>query len=60
MDFKNITFYPDFWIDAVVFVVIALGLILLSKCVWEWREKRRLQKEFAAYQQRREDEDQAG
>ena len=56
MDFKNVTFYPEFWIDAVIFVVVAIGLLLLSSCLGELREKRRLAKEFAAHQQRREDE----
>lgn len=60
MDFKNITFYPEFWIDAVIFVVIAAALVLASKCIWEWKEARRLKKEMAAYQQRKEDEAQEG
>lgn len=57
MNFKDITFYPEFWVDAVIYVVAAAALVLLSKCLWDWREKRRLAKEFAAYQQRREDEE---
>ena len=56
MDFKNVTFYPEFWIDAVIFVVIAVALILLCSCLWDLREKRRQAKELAAHQQRREDE----
>lgn len=56
MDFENVTFYPEFWIDAIIYVVIGVALALLSKLVWDWKEKRRLQKEMAAYQQRKEDE----
>lgn len=56
MDFKNMTFYPEFWIDMVVYIVIGVALVLLSKGVWEWKEKRRLEKEMAEYQQRRDDE----
>ena len=56
MDFKNVTFYPEFWIDAIIFVVIGASLVLLSKIVWEWKEKRSLMKEMAAYQQRKDDE----
>lgn len=56
MDFKNVTFYPEFWIDAIIYVVIGVALALLSKVVWDWKEKRRLEKEMAAYQQRKDDE----
>lgn len=56
MDFKNITFYPDFWIDAAIYAGVAVVLIIVSKWVWEWKEEHRLKKEMAAYQQRKEDE----
>ena len=56
MDFKNVTFYPDFWIDAVIYVGVAVLLVFLSKWLWERREERRLKKEMAAWQQRKEDE----
>lgn len=56
MDFKNVTFYPEFWADAVIYIVVALGLVLLCSCLWDWREKRRQARELAAHQQRREDE----
>lgn len=58
MDFKNLTFYPEFWIDLVVFIMLGVALVLLSKGVWEWKEKRRLEKEMAEYQQRKDDESQ--
>lgn len=56
MDFENITFYPEFWIDIIVYIVVGVALVLLSKCLWDWREERRLRKETAAWQQRRDDE----
>lgn len=56
MDFKNLTFYPEFWIDLVVFIMLGVAMVLLSKGVWEWKEKRRLEKEMAEYQQRKDDE----
>ncbi|MBQ7850311.1 MAG: hypothetical protein IJ343_11345 [Clostridia bacterium] len=57
MDFKNITFYPEFWIDAAIYVIIGVVLVLVSKWLWEYREERRLKKEMAEYIQRREDEE---
>lgn len=56
MNFKDITFYPEIFIDAAILIAVAVGLILLSKCLWDWKENRRLKKEFAAHVQRREDE----
>ena len=38
-------------------VLIMVLLCAVSKIVYDWREGRRLKKEFAAYQQRREDEE---
>lgn len=57
MDFKNITLYPDLIIDIVIYIVLAVLLCYFSKCLYEWKEKRRLAKEFAEYQQRKEDEE---
>ncbi len=56
MDFKNVTFYPDFWVDLLVYIVVAGLLIFLSKWLWDKKEARRLKKEMAAYQQRKDDE----
>lgn len=57
MDFKNITFYPEFWIDAAIYVIVAVLLIFGSKWLWERKEARRLKKEMAEYTQRKEDEE---
>ncbi len=56
MNFKNIEFYPEFWIDCVIFVFIAVLLCFVSKWIWEYKEEKRLLKESAEYQQRKEDE----
>ena len=50
MDFENITIFPELIEDAILYVLIAVGLCLVSKTVYDWKEKRRLAKEFAAYQ----------
>lgn len=56
MDWKNIEVSPDYIIDLVVFLVLAVVLIIVSKWLWELRERRRLQKEFAVYQTLKDDE----
>ena len=56
MDWKNIEVSPDYIIDIVIFLVLAVVLIFVSKWLWEWREQRRLKKEFAAYQTLKDDE----
>lgn len=56
MDFKNIRLYPELLIDLAILIVVAVALMLLAKCLGDWREERRLKKEFAAHMQRREDE----
>lgn len=56
MDWKNIEVSPDYIIDLVIFLVLAVVLIIVSKWLWEWREQRRLKKEFAAYQTLKDDE----
>ena len=56
MDWKNIEVSPDYIIDIVIYLVAAVVLIVVSKWAWEYREKRKLQKEFAEYQLRKEEE----
>ena len=56
MDWKNIEVSPDYIIDLVVFLVLAVVLIIVSKWLWELRERRRLKKEFAVYQTLKDDE----
>ena len=56
MDWKNIEVSSDYIIDLVVFLVLAVVLIIVSKWLWELRERRRLQKEFAVYQTLKDDE----
>ena len=56
MELKEMSFYPEILIDALVFVGVGVALVLLSKCLWDWKEERRLKKEMAEYHQRRADE----
>lgn len=56
MDFENITLFPELIEDLILFIIIAVLLGLVSKIIFDWKEKRRLDKEYAEYQQRREDE----
>lgn len=55
MDFKNITIFPEFIEDAILYVLVAAMLCLVSKVIYDWKEKRRLAREFAEYQQMKED-----
>lgn len=57
MDWKNITFYPEFWIDAAIYVIVGVVLVLVSKWLWERKEERRLKKEMAQHIQQKEDEE---
>ena len=44
--------------DAIKYILVLVLLCILSAAISKWREQRRLNKEFAAYQQRRLDEEQ--
>jgi len=57
-DFENITWYPQLWIDALIYLGLFVIVIVLCKLLWDWKENRRLKKVYAAYQQRRKDEEQ--
>lgn len=57
MDFKNVTIFPELIEDAILYVIIVAGLCLVSKVIYDWKEKRRLAKVWVDYAQRRMDED---
>ncbi|MBR6569151.1 MAG: hypothetical protein IKK75_01735 [Clostridia bacterium] len=57
MEQKSITLYPELIVDIAVYVVLAVVLILISKWIWEWKEERRLRKEFKDYMMKKEDEE---
>lgn len=57
MNFKEITMYPEFINDAIIYVLVIVLLCLLSKVVYDLKENRRLKKVWADYVQRRQDED---
>lgn len=56
MDFKNITVFPEMIEDVVIYLLVAVFLCLVSKTVYDWKEKRRLEKEVAEYRQMKEEE----
>lgn len=56
MDFKNIKVFPEFIEDVILYVLLAVVMCFVSKAVFDWKEKRRLAKEFAAHQQMKQDE----
>ena len=56
MDFKNITIFPEVIEDVILYILVAVALCLISKAIYDWKEKKRLAKEFAEYKQRKEDE----
>lgn len=55
MDFKNITLFPEFIEDAIIYILVAALLCLISKAVFDWKEKRRLAKEVAEYHRMKEE-----
>ena len=56
MDLKNVKIYPELLQDLWRYILVLAILCVISKIVYDWKENRRLKKEFAAYQQRRADE----
>ncbi len=57
MHFKEITMYPEFINDAIIYALVIVLLCLLSKVVYDLKENRRLKKVWEDYVQRRQDED---
>lgn len=57
MDWSKLEFYPDFFVDVAIYVIVAVVLIIVSKWLWEDREEIRLRKELKAWQTMKEDED---
>jgi len=53
----RVAFSPDALREIAMYVLLMVLLCAISKVVYEIKENRRLKKEFAAYQQRREDEE---
>lgn len=45
MDWKNISVFPELIVDIVVYLVVAVLLIIVSKWLWEDRHWLRLKKE---------------
>ena len=48
---------PDTIRDIAMYILLLVFLCAVSKVIYDLKENRRLKKEFAAYQQRREDEE---
>lgn len=47
---------PDAQRDLLMYILVLVLLCAISKVVYDVKERRRLKKEFAAYEQRRSDE----
>lgn len=45
MDWKNISVFPELIVDIVVYLVVAVLLIIVSKWLWEDRHWLRMKKE---------------
>lgn len=45
MDWKNISVFPELIVDIVVYLMVAVLLIIVSKWLWEDRQWLRLKKE---------------
>lgn len=57
MDFKEMTIYPEYINDAIIYVLVLVLLCVLSKIVYDLKENRRLKKVWEAYVQRRNDDE---
>ncbi len=57
MDFKEMTIYPEYITDAIIYVLVLVLLCALSKIVYDLKENRRLKKVWEAYVQRRNDDE---
>ena len=57
MKWKEINWYPELINDVIMYVCVIALICVISAMLSKWKEKRRLRKEFAAYQQRRKDEE---
>ena len=60
MKWEDINLYPELINDAIMYICVIALLCVISAMLSKWKEIRRLKKEFAEYQQRREDEDLEG
>lgn len=56
MELKDIKIYPEWIQDWWKYILVMALICVISALLSKWKEKRRLKKEFAEYQQRREDE----
>ena len=57
MEWKDIKIYPEWIQDLWKYLLVMVLLCAFSKIVYDWKENRRLKKEFAAYMQRKEEEE---
>ena len=56
MDFKNITLYPELIVDIIIYIAVGAALLILCKWIHDWKEERRLHREYALHLQMNEDE----
>lgn len=57
MKWEEINWYPELINDVIMYVCVIALICVISAMLSKWKERRRLKKEFAAYQQRRKDEE---
>ena len=57
MKWEDLNFYPELINDAIMYICVIALISVISAMLSKWKERRRLKKEFAAYQQRRQDEE---
>lgn len=55
MDFSEVTFYPEFIQDAVIYACLFVLVIIVSRWLWNIKESRRLRKVWKEYQTKLED-----
>ncbi len=53
---KSITLYPELIEDLLLFLLVAVLVCAVAKIIYDWKEKRRLAREFAEYQERKASE----
>ena len=57
MDLKDMSIYPEYINDAIIYVLVLVLLCALSKIVYDIKENQRLKKIWAEYVQRRNDDE---
>lgn len=54
---KSIALYPELIEDVLLYLLVAVLVCAIAKIIYDWKEKRRLAREFAEYQERKASEE---